>query len=313
MGLRDGNTSDSVEVPQAIEESLALGLGGVKGVVADSKAYSQRTMGLCLEQQVGLVTLVPRTCGIHQEVEAWGQQHSSLPLLVDKPARRRKDAPRRWYGRSITREVEVEYNDGRIEVAPIRFVAVYSSQLAQHHEETYGKAHVREAEALGEHVAQVQGRRFACEADAEAAIAEYAGRGTGTRGRRPCCWSYHEVRYSVEAQWQRKPRTQRGRPHKGEGVEQTFMYRLHVDTKTHRPPVSTFGWLVLATTVSEQMCNNAEIVGADRDQTTTVEPGFRWMKNLAAISPVWLEKRERLAALAMLTVVGLLVYSLIRH
>lgn len=80
MGLRDGNTSDSVEVPQAIEESLALGLGGVKGIVADSKASSQRTLGVCLEQQVSLVTLVPRTCGIRQEVEAWGQQQSSLPL-----------------------------------------------------------------------------------------------------------------------------------------------------------------------------------------------------------------------------------------
>ena len=60
MGLRDGNLSDSVEVPQAIEESLALGLEGFKGIVADSKAYSQRTLGLCLEQQVGLVTLVLR-------------------------------------------------------------------------------------------------------------------------------------------------------------------------------------------------------------------------------------------------------------
>jgi hypothetical protein len=104
MGLRDGNTSDSVEVPQAIEESLALGLEGFKGMVADSKAYSQRTLGLCLEQQIGLVTLVPRTCGIRQEVEAWGQKQSSLPLLVDKPARRRRDAPR----------------DGMVAVLPVR-------------------------------------------------------------------------------------------------------------------------------------------------------------------------------------------------
>lgn len=171
MGLRDGNTSDSVEVPQALEESLALGLDGFKGIVADSKAYSQRTLGLCLEQQVGLVTLVPRTCGIRQEVEAWGQTQSSLPLLVDKPARRRRDAPRQWYGRSLTREVEVEYHDGHIELAPVRFVAGYSSQLAQHHEEAYGKGQVREAETLAEHGAQVQRRRFACETDAQAAIA----------------------------------------------------------------------------------------------------------------------------------------------
>jgi hypothetical protein len=77
--------------------------------------------------------------------------------------------------------------------------------------------------------------------------------------------------------------------------------------------VATFGWLVLATTVDEQTCSDAEIIKAYRDQTTTVEPGFRWIKNPAAISPVWLEKPERIAALAMLTVVGLLVYGVIQR
>jgi transposase len=44
-----------------------------------------------------------------------------------------------------------------------------------------------------------------------------------------------------------------------------------------------------------------------------VEPGFRWIKNPAAMSPVWLEKPERIAALAMLTVIGLLVYTVIQR
>jgi hypothetical protein len=72
-------------------------------------------------------------------------------------------------------------------------VAVYSSQLAQHHEEVYGKAQVREAKAVAEHIAQVKGRRFACEAEAEAASAEYEGRRTGRRGRHPCQGRDHEV------------------------------------------------------------------------------------------------------------------------
>jgi len=55
VGLRDGNRSDSVETPLAIEECLALGLEGVRGIVADRKAYSRRTLGLCLEQGIGLV------------------------------------------------------------------------------------------------------------------------------------------------------------------------------------------------------------------------------------------------------------------
>src|SRR5215472_10205153 len=59
LGVRDGNRSDSVETPVALEECLALGLEGMRGIVADSKAYSRRTLGLCLEHGIGLVTLVP--------------------------------------------------------------------------------------------------------------------------------------------------------------------------------------------------------------------------------------------------------------
>ena len=38
VGLRDGNRSDSGETPLAIEECLALGLEGMRGLVADRKA-----------------------------------------------------------------------------------------------------------------------------------------------------------------------------------------------------------------------------------------------------------------------------------
>jgi transposase len=47
LGVRDGHTSDSTETPVAIEECLALGLDGVRGIVADSKASCKRTLGLC--------------------------------------------------------------------------------------------------------------------------------------------------------------------------------------------------------------------------------------------------------------------------
>src|SRR5678815_4027625 len=113
LGVRDGNRSDSVETPVAIEECLALGLEGVRGIVADSKAYCKRTLGLCLEQGVGLITLVPRTCAVRQEVETWGQQHGPLPLLLEKPGRTRHESPRRWHGASVVRQVEVEDADGR--------------------------------------------------------------------------------------------------------------------------------------------------------------------------------------------------------
>src|SRR5499425_2104271 len=185
VGVRDGNRSDSVETPVAIEECLALGLEGVRGIVADSKGYSRRTLGLCLERQIGLVTLVPRTCAIRQELETWGRQQPALPLLVEKPGRTKDEEPRRWHGHSVLRRVEVEYSEGRVAQEEVRFVVVHSSQLAQQHAQTYASAQAKEAEAIADHVRQVRAQWFACLPDAEAAIATYAGQGPGRRGRRP--------------------------------------------------------------------------------------------------------------------------------
>ena len=86
-------------------------------------------------------------------------------------------------------------------------------------------------------------------------------------------------------------------------------YRLVVHAEALVPTEDAHGWTVLATTVPPEECTDTELLQAYQEQHITVEPGFRWIKNPAAISPVWLEKPERMAALAMLTVVGLLVYA----
>jgi transposase len=131
LGLRAGNTSESTEPPIAIEECLALGLQGVRGIVADSKAYRQRPLGLCLERQIGFVTRVPRPCAIRQELEAWGQQQDVWPLLLEKPGRTQPEPPRRWRGQSVLRHIDVEDADGHSQQAALRFLVVHASSLAQ--------------------------------------------------------------------------------------------------------------------------------------------------------------------------------------
>lgn len=313
LGVREGNTSDSTETPVAIEECLALGLNGVHGIVADSKAYCKRTLGLCLEQRVGLITLVPRTCAVRQELEAWGQQHGPLPLLLEKPGRTRQESLRRWHGASVVRQVEVEYADGRLAVEAIRFLVVHSSQLAQQAAMAYSAAQAKEAERITEHIRRVEARWFACAADAEAAIADYEGREQGRRGRKPRLWRSHALHYRVVAVSAPAKRTRRGRPPKAEAPQVEVRYRLAVHTQALIPSEDAHGWTVLATTVQPEVCSDTEMLQAYQEQNTTVEPGFRWIKNPAAISPVWLEKPERIAALAMLTVVGLLVYAVIQR
>jgi transposase len=313
MGVRDGNTSDSTEAPLAIEECLELGLEGVMGIVADSKAYNRRTLGLCLERQVGLVTLVPRNCGIREELEAWGRQQAPLPLLLEKPGRREQAEPRSWHGQSARRWVEVEYAKGQVALGEVRFLVAHSSQLAQRQAHSYAKGQAKEAGVVAGHIQKVLARSFACLADAEAAILEYEGRGTGGHGRKPGVWRYHEVSYQVEAFNQRKKRSLRGRPARDEKTEEETRYRLRAKAAPRERGEEAKGWMVLATTVSPAQCSDVQVLETYLAQSTTVEPGFRWIKNPAAITPVWLEKPERIAALAMLTVVGLLVYALIQR
>jgi transposase len=90
-------------------------------------------------------------------------------------------------------------------------------------------------------------------------------------------------------------------------------YRLVVGVENLPNSEEANGWTVLATTVPTEACADAEILQAYQEQNTPVEPGFRWIKNPAAIAPVWREKPERIAALAMLTVLGLLVSSVIQR
>ena len=268
---------------------------------------------MCLEQKVDLITLVPRTCAVRQALEVWGRQQPALPLLLEKAGRTQAEPPRRWHGQSVRRQVEVEYSDGRVAQEELRFVVVHSSQLAQQQTLSYAAAQVKEAAAVADHARYVQARWFACRPDAEAAIAEYEGQGPGHRGRRPRLWRYHAVRYHSVAATRRTRRPRRGRPAKLDPPPMESGYRLVVEVEALANPEEDNGWTVLATTVDAEGCSDTDILQAYQDQNTTVEPGFRWIKNPAAIAPVWLEKPERIAALAMLTVLGLLVYSVIQR
>jgi hypothetical protein len=110
-----------------------------------------------------------------------------------------------------------------------------------------------------------------------------------------------------------KKRTRRGRPPQAEAPEVEVRYRLVVDPEALVPPEDAQGWTVLATTLQSEVGTDVELLQAYQEQHITVAPGFRGSKNPAAISPVWREKPERIAALARLTVGGLLVYAVLQR
>jgi len=163
---------------------------------------------------------------------------------------------------------------------------VHASQLAQQQTQAYTAAQAKEAAAVVEHIKHVQARWFACAADAEAAIAEYEHRGQGRRGRRPQSWRYHVVHYRVVADTRRTRRARRGRPAKTDPPPTEAGSRLAVEIEALSNSAEDNGWTVLATIVSAETCADSEILQVYQEQNTTVEPGFRWIKNPAAISPV---------------------------
>jgi transposase len=185
--------------------------------------------------------------------------------------------------------------------------------LAQQHASAYATAQAKEAEQVADHIRRVQARSFAWVAAAEAASAQEKGRGKGQRGRAAKRWRTHALPYRVEACTHRSKRTRRGRPPKTELAQEETRYRLGVETEAVPQTAAAQGWTVLATTIDAETCSDAQILRAYQEQNSPVELGLRWSKNPAAIPPVWREKPERIAALAMLTVLGLLVYGLIQR
>src|SRR5262249_35083029 len=154
----------------------------------------------------------------------------------------------------------------RLDVAEIRFLVVHSSQLAQQAATAYAAAQAKEAERVAEHIQRVEARWFACAADAEAAIAEYAGRGQGRRGRKPRPWRSHVLHYQVEAVSVPQKRPRRGRPPKSEASQVEVRYRLVVHPEALRPSEDAHGWTVLATTLQAEACTDVEILQAYQEQ-----------------------------------------------
>jgi len=256
---------------------------------------------------VGRLTLGPRTCTVRQEVAAWGQQHGAFPFWLAKPGRPRQEPPRHGHGQSVVRRVPVEYAAGRLALAAIRLLGVHARQVAHQAAAADAAAQAQEAARVAAHVQPGAARGFACVTDAEAALAASDGRGQGRCGRKPRPGRSHGLHSRGEAVSSPQKRSRRGRPPQADAPQVEARSRRVVPPEALAPSEDAQGGTVLATTVRPAVGTDTARLQAYQEHHITVEPGWRGSTHPAAISPVWLEKAARIAALAMRTVVGLLV------
>jgi hypothetical protein len=219
-------------------------------------------LALGLERGIGFVTGVPRPCAVRQELAAWGGQPPAVPRLLETPGRTQAEAPRRWPGPSVLRQVEVEDKEGRRAQETLRCGGVHARQLAQQPTHAESAAQAQEAAALTGHIQQGPARWCACQAAAVAALAEDAHRGPGQRGWRPQVWRYPAVRARVVAATRPTRRARRGRPGKTAPPPRAAGSHVVVAVAALATHEEDHGWPVLATTVSPAVRMDPEILQA---------------------------------------------------
>src|SRR5262249_6512958 len=126
-------------------------------------------------------------------------------------------------------------------------------------------------------------------------------------------WRSHARRSGSVAESRRPRRARRGRPAQPDPAPTASGDRLVGEGEGRRHPAEDQGWTVRATPGRPAEGTATELLPADQDQTTPVEPGLRWRKPPAALAPGWLANPERLAAVARRTVIGLLVSRIMQR
>jgi transposase len=281
----DGNASDKVSLVAAVE-ALADQLRAAAATeeeaplfVADSGLYSAANVARLNSAGVHWISRVPDTSkeartALQVADGAW-QQEGDLCRAADRPA----PTAERWV---VVRTIEGEE----------RARKTLRRQV--------DKAREQWEKALW----HLGNQRFACEPDAQATLAKQLNK----------CPEW----LTVQTQLVEQPKhAQPGRPRTGvppDHVEWQIVVTLAVDEAAVDRAVRRQASFLVATNVLDStQLSDRELIQTYKEQHS-VERGFRFLKDpLFLASSVFVKKRERIVALALVMVLCLLVYCLAEH
>jgi transposase len=279
----DGNSSDKVSLLAAITSIQAQlrEANGEPGIyVADSGVYSESNMRQLNEAGVKWASRVPETS---QEAKAVLQEGSEQWQTAE-------DGSMQWYNRVMSLPQGTE-----------RWLIV-RTQASQQRAQASLQRQVTTAQASWERKCwHLSNRRFACEADARAAL-ERELKGLPT---------WLEVQSDVVAHARHAGK---GRPRK-EANPATHQWQIVATVTVNKPRVDEevarkACFIVGTNELKSEALSDHEVVTTYKDQGG-VERGFRFLKDpLFLASSVFVKKPERIIALSLIMVLCLLVYRL---
>jgi transposase len=284
----DGNSSDKISLlaaVTAIVEQLREANAEPSVYVADNGIYSEANMRQLNAAGVKWISRVSETSSEAKTVLQAGSQ--------DQEWQRSEDGSIQWYDRVMTLPQGSE-----------RWVIVRTSASEQRAQATLQRQ-VSRAQASWERKCWHLGaRRFACEADARAALEREL------KGNPP--WVEVEVDFVAHPHHAGK-----GRPRK-EASPATHQWQIVARVTVNQPRVDEEAlrkacFIVGTNELESEALSDQELVATYKDQGG-VERGFRFLKDpLFLASSVFVKKPERIIALSLIMVLCLLVYRLAEY
>jgi transposase len=314
--LLDGNTSDHFTNRLQIDQLADL-LPDEHDVtlVADCKLFDPHTLGQLLLQNFHFVTLVPGTYGIRETlIEEVRSRGHELPELSRQSGAAKADPDRVYSGISFTRAMTVGLahdvgSNGQREV-PIRYLVIESSQLQAKYDASLDDRLDAAEARFRQRYRQLTKKPFSCREDAEVVL----GKLQKHRDLALLTPSMEVVSETVTL-----PRPRRGRPRKGEEAPTKEVFKIllrSVERDEDAIEKDRFHarHFVLATDHCDSEAWPDERVLTEYRHQHMIEghTGFRWIKSIAEVAPVFLETPRRIAALSLVFVLALMVRNYIQ-
>jgi transposase len=276
-------------------------------VVGDCKLVDAQTLGQLLLHRFHFVSLLPATFNRREELVNSVRAMGPMPEIGHTKGRTKAEPDRVYRGKSFDHPYVVGLDspgDNRTREVQLRYLVVESTQLAEQEEAALDRRLERERTKFAEALGEAARRTYACVADAELA-----------RERLTRKLEYHTAHVDVVSETVTLPRGKRGRPPAGEPAPTAEVFRL-VEAKPLEPITEAIETLrfharhfVLVTDhLDREKWPDARILAEYRHQHVIEgHTGFRWLKTVAQVAPVFLHTPERIAALGLVFVLALMV------
>ena len=262
--------------------------------IADSALVTGPNLKRLDRQQVRFVSRCPESFGIVATVKqiAWAANRWQALGTIGQ----RRDAAHYWASEQT----------GEIEGLRYRLVVYRSSTLDRRRTHTLDREISRSRSAMERAAQDLQQQRFACVADAEAAVQRWQDEWRSG-------WCAADTTISEETV-HRRP----GRPRKDPRPEDSCQeWRVAVtigavDATRRQRELERRGTFVLITTVPDHDVSTVELLREYKGQIS-VERHFHFVKDPLFVDALFLKKAERIEALGYVLLVACLLYSLLER